>query len=997
MATVTGSKRHLDINSNTLTTSSNVDVGAKLFITTTDTNTTSTSALVLNSSEVETRTLGSNAFNSTAFLTSETFGSSDVVLSLSGNDIIAGTSITLGGGLSYNASTNTLSQTDNNTVYTHPTFNGDDFSIDTGALTGATVISDLDINITTNGEGHVTDANGSVSTRTLTLANLGYTGATNANYITNNNQLTNGAGYLTAETFSSSDVVLSLSGDDVTAGESITLAGGLSYSGTTLTSADTTYTEGDGGLTQKNFTTTLKNKLDGIAASATNVTNNNQLTNGAGYITGVSFANVSSKPTFSVNSMLSSRATTAIDTVGDSNGVTFNYSASNAVNKPSGTDHSLMTMSYSTAWQTQLAQDWRNKGRMYLRGQENGTWSSWVRVHSTDDFSTTDVANGVTAYGWGDHGLSAQDKVDIGNLSGTNTGDQVLPTLSSLGALSASGTAFSLSGNDVTVGESITLAGGLSYSGTTLTSANDNTTYTAGTGLTLTGTSFSVTANTYATAAQGATADAALPKSGGTMTGHIAMEENHLINYRFEMIDNVSPQYILLCRNAAANDVNGVIRMDRSSGNYQAASVEVIVSAGSSLTPVAGALRTLQVEQQTEVYTLVTVTHGGNDWIAIKYTGNTYPETSGAYFTGRLKSTGTYLTVVSTGITNETAWGGSNLSKSYLEVGDFIISGNVTLESFGAGYLKTNVNGVISNTATIPWSTVSSTPTTISGYGITDALAIGTTATTAMAGNTTIPTNNNQLTNGAGYLTAETFSSSDVVMSIAGNDLTAGVSVSLAGGLSYNASTNTLTQADNDTVYTHPTSAGNKHIPTGGSAGQFLKYSSSGTATWATPSYTTNTNTQLTQSEVVQMLTAGTNVTISAEGVIASTDTDTVYTHPTSAGNKHIPTGGAAGQFLKYSSSGTATWATPSYTTNTNTTYSAGTGLDLTGTTFSIEPDLRDGVTRIGKDTSNYIAIGADTNVIDFHVGGVWVARMESDGDLHMKGDVIAFSDIFNP
>jgi hypothetical protein len=35
----------------------------------------------------------------------------------------------------------------------------------------------------------------------------------------------------------------------------------------------------------QNFTTALKNKLDGIAASATNVTNNNQLTNGAGYIT----------------------------------------------------------------------------------------------------------------------------------------------------------------------------------------------------------------------------------------------------------------------------------------------------------------------------------------------------------------------------------------------------------------------------------------------------------------------------------------------------------------------------------------------------------------------------------------------------------------------------------------------------------------------------------------------------------------------------------------
>ena len=35
-------------------------------------------------------------------------------------------------------------------------------------------------------------------------------------------------------------------------------------------------------------------------------------------------------------------------------------------------------------------------------------------------------SNWDTAYGWGDHGLSAQDKTDIGNLSGTNTGDQDL-------------------------------------------------------------------------------------------------------------------------------------------------------------------------------------------------------------------------------------------------------------------------------------------------------------------------------------------------------------------------------------------------------------------------------------------------------------------------------------------------------------------------------------------------------------------------------------------
>lgn len=65
--------------------------------------------------------------------------------------------------------------------YSHPTHPGDDFSVDTGALTGAVIVSDIDINVTTDTLGHVTDANGTVATRTLTLSDLGYTGDTNAN------------------------------------------------------------------------------------------------------------------------------------------------------------------------------------------------------------------------------------------------------------------------------------------------------------------------------------------------------------------------------------------------------------------------------------------------------------------------------------------------------------------------------------------------------------------------------------------------------------------------------------------------------------------------------------------------------------------------------------------------------------------------------------------------------------------------------------------------
>ena len=61
-------------------------------------------------------------------------------------------------------------------VYTPPTYPGDDINIDTGVLTGATVISDLDFNITTNTLGHVTDANATIATRSLTLSDLSWDG-----------------------------------------------------------------------------------------------------------------------------------------------------------------------------------------------------------------------------------------------------------------------------------------------------------------------------------------------------------------------------------------------------------------------------------------------------------------------------------------------------------------------------------------------------------------------------------------------------------------------------------------------------------------------------------------------------------------------------------------------------------------------------------------------------------------------------------------------------
>ena len=100
---------------------------------------------------------------------------------------------------------------------------------------------------------------------------------------------TNPDSYITGITFANvSTKPTTLSGYGITDAQGTLIAGtNITISGSTISSTDTntTYSVGDGGLTQKNFTTTLKTKLDGIAASATNVTNTNQLTNGAGFIT----------------------------------------------------------------------------------------------------------------------------------------------------------------------------------------------------------------------------------------------------------------------------------------------------------------------------------------------------------------------------------------------------------------------------------------------------------------------------------------------------------------------------------------------------------------------------------------------------------------------------------------------------------------------------------------------------------------------------------------
>tara|TARA_B110000046_G_scaffold107423_1_gene114816 strand:- start:148 stop:1479 length:1332 start_codon:yes stop_codon:yes gene_type:complete len=220
-----------------------------------------------------------------------------------------------------------------------PTYDGDDIDIDTGALSGATVISDLNFNITTNTYGHVTDANDAVSTRELTLADLGYTGATDANnYVlptdlagddidiggtaltganvisdVDINITTNSSGLVTDANGSVSTRVLALADLGYT-GATDANNYTFPYTISQAASNSTVVRRHDSGYIFANYFNTTPNTVtsgvtqvcvetgnDGyirhgtaaavrsfinVADGANNITNNNQISNGRGFITG---------------------------------------------------------------------------------------------------------------------------------------------------------------------------------------------------------------------------------------------------------------------------------------------------------------------------------------------------------------------------------------------------------------------------------------------------------------------------------------------------------------------------------------------------------------------------------------------------------------------------------------------------------------------------------------------------------------------------------------
>lgn len=96
----------------------------------------------------------------------------------------------------------------------------------------------------------------------------------------------------------------------------------------------------------------------------------------------------------------------------------------------------------------------------------------------------------------------------------------------------------------------------------------------------------------------------------------------------------------------------------------------------------------------------------------------------------------------------------------------------------------------------------------------------------------------------------------------------------------------------------------------------------SGNASTATKATQDSAGQQINTTYIKGLSVSGKTITYTRGdgGTGTITTQDTVYTHPTTAGNKHIPSGGSSGQILRWSADGTAVWGA-----DNNTTYSTGT------------------------------------------------------------------------
>ena len=273
-----------------------------------------------------------------------------------------------------------------------------------------------------------------------------------------------------------------------------------------------------------------------------------------------------------------------------------------------------------------------------------------------------------------------------------------------------------------------------------------------------------------------------------------------------------------------------------------------------------------------------------------------------------------------------------------------------------AGDLSYNSStGVITFSQNDAWSNITGTPTTLAGYGITDGGGDVTASSTDTFTNKSGAIS--QWTNDSNYLTtvpAQTFASlTSKPTTLAGYGITDG------GG-----------------SYANSNVDGHLNV-SGATANQLLKWTGTDYA------WVTSTDSDTTYTAGSGLTLTGTAFSLSAahfDGAYASlTGAPTMYANSNVDGHLNV-SGASANQILKWTGTDYA-WVT---STDSDTTYTAGSGLTLTGTSFSLTAGHFDGA--YGSLT------GAPTTVSSFTNDAGYLTAQTDSQTLSLYGSVLTIS-----
>ncbi len=208
-------------------------------------------------------------------------------------------------------------------------------------------------------------------------------------------------------------------------------------------------------------------------------------------------------------------------------------------------------------------------------------------------------------------------------------------------------------------------------------------------------------------------------------------------------------------------------------------------------------------------------------------------------------------------------------------------SGNISMFTNDAGYITSqtdsqtlsfsNPNLSISSgnsvdlsaltPTSLAFSAITSKPTTIAGYGITDALALGTSATTALAGNTTFAFSEitSKPTTLAGYGITDGYTNANAIAAVTGSDLDMGGRKVLFGNM-YSAEGDLPNASTYHGMFAHVHGTGKGYFAHGGNWIKLIDETSS-----TTSNLTEGTNLYYTDARVDARIAAGgANPTISS-------------------------------------------------------------------------------------------------------------------------------------